>query len=69
MRGEDLCDPFELRVMEEGGLSMYSATELRVSLGNWIWRRRGRGEDLQLTHLPNVDMCLLMLCVCGGGGV
>jgi hypothetical protein len=26
------------------------AAQLRVRLGNWIWRSRGRGEDLQLAY-------------------
>lgn len=28
-----------------------STTELGLRLGDWIWRRRERREDLQLAHL------------------
>jgi hypothetical protein len=37
--------------MEEvgkGGCSRYSVAELRMRLGDYIWRSRRRDEDLQL---------------------
>lgn len=56
---------------------MWSGTELRVRLGNWIWRG---GEDLQLAYLLGVFFslkikikkyrnklmfqCFVCLCVC-----
>lgn len=37
--------------MGEGRGGWWSATELRMRLGDWIWNNRGKDEDLQLAHL------------------
>lgn len=47
-----------------GGCRKYLTAELGMSLGNWIWRRRGRSEDLWIprkyhfSHLLEKDFFL-----------
>lgn len=37
---------------EDGnGCSNWSDTEMKLRMGDWIWRTGGRGENLQLGHL------------------
>lgn len=38
---EDLCVPLEMVIGEEEGCHSTSATELRVRLGDEIWRKQG----------------------------
>lgn len=62
--GKDLCDPLEREVEgreRAAGGSRWTATKLRIRLGYYMWRRRGRGEYLQLVYLlPWVDWQLFL---------
>lgn len=49
--GQELCDPLERRAGGRGSYSWCSATELRMRLGDCLWRRGGKGEDLWLAFL------------------
>lgn len=42
-------DPLEMGG-GKGGCSRWSATGLGIRLEIWIWKRGGRGEDLQVVH-------------------
>lgn len=48
---EELCDILLVEAERKDSLSRRSATNLTIKLGDWIWRRGGRGEDLQLAYL------------------
>jgi hypothetical protein len=40
-----------MRRSGRGDFSRWYPAELGVRLGDWIWRSRGRGEDLHLAYL------------------
>lgn len=49
--GEDMCDPLEKENVVRGH-SRWSSTDMGMSLGDWIWRKRVKGDGLQLADEP-----------------
>lgn len=53
----DLCESLDMVSEKVTSLHRYSAMELRMRLGNWIWKREERDENLY-SDLPASLACL-----------
>lgn len=49
--GGDLSWSLKMETERKGGCRRWYATDLGIRKEDWIWRRRGKSEDLQLAYM------------------